>query len=203
METNKMQTKEEIIIKHREMALRLKKPGRDILRSLTPERCDFVHMGACLMGEAAEIYDALLAGEVENFVEECGDYEFYLAVEMNSHEVVRHGLCTPNLRSPIQHAVELMRLGGHYWDVIKRVVIYQKDPLASDKKYSGQTLRSVARGLLQEMESNLNSIYHLTRHSLEEVLEANYTKLADADTGRYASGKYSDEQAQNRRDENK
>ena len=185
---------------HKKMVLRLKKPGEAILKSLTPEKCDFVHMGACLAGEAAEVYDALKSGAKADVIEECGDWEFYWTAEMERMQISRTGLCTKTLRTPLDHSIELMRLGGHYWDVIKRIVVYQKDMGVPDKKFDGKTLMEAAKELLCEMEENMNSIYFLTMLNLDGILEANYYKLVDADKGRYGAEGYTDAAAQERRD---
>ena len=138
-------------------------------------------------------------------IEELGDYAFYL--------VAVRSIFSPgfgdawNVQKPIKallpsvNCAELMRLGGHFWDVVKRIVIYRKPADAPDSKYAGSTLNQVAIRLLGEMEDRFHALCFHYGVSLEDVLEANWNKLANADTGRYASGSYSDEQAQERRDE--
>ena len=68
---------------HEELVAKLKKPGEQILESLTPEKVDLWHMATLLVGEAAEILDAVKKHvvynkelDVENIHEEMGDLEF-------------------------------------------------------------------------------------------------------------------------------
>lgn len=68
---------------HEELVEKLKKPGEQILESLTPEKVDLWHMATLLVGEAAEILDAVKKHvvynkelDVENIHEEMGDLEF-------------------------------------------------------------------------------------------------------------------------------
>lgn len=199
---------ESIITKHKEMVLRLAKPGGDILKSMTPATADLVHMGGCLMGEASELFDAVQEADTtsENLLEELGDFAFYL-VKVRS--IFLHEADTlwtgdgAGKNSTHLNAIELMRLGGHFWDVVKRIVVYQKDMDKPDSKYEGRTLRAVAVDLLDHMEQRFNALLRIYGFPLNDVLEANWVKLADADTGRFASGAYSDAQAQDRRDKRK
>lgn len=196
------------IKKHREMVLRLAKPGAAILESLTPWDCDLIHMAGCPGGEAAELYDAVIAdlasGSASNnevdLLEELGDYAFYLVKCRAIFEMTEwHGLVS-HVQSPTNNCIELMRLGGHFWDVAKRVVIYRKPIDISDPKYDGQFLRDVALNFLGKMEQHFNALITYYNFTLDEVLDANWTKLASADKGRFSSGSYSDEQAQARKD---
>lgn len=195
----------EIIQKHREMVLRLAKPGESILKSLTAWDCDFSHMGGCLPGEASELFDAIReyldaeSNDPQDLIEELGDYAFYLHKCSAFFNRKWHGNRS-DLKHPQANCVQLIRLGGHYWDPVKRVVIYRKPRHEPDKKYEGKTLDAVCVDLLDDMERHFNSIIQNFDLTLEEVLEANYKKLADADTGRFSSGSYSDQQAQDRKD---
>ena len=61
-----------------------KKPGEDILKSLTPEKCELLHMAVGLAGEVGEFLDAVKRHvfydkpiDRENAIEELGDIEFY------------------------------------------------------------------------------------------------------------------------------
>ncbi len=69
----------------KEMVLALKKPGKDIINSLTPEKADAWHMASCIGGEAGELFDAVKKWvvyekdiDIDNVIEELGDLEFYL-----------------------------------------------------------------------------------------------------------------------------
>jgi hypothetical protein len=198
--TKETETKEteSIIETHRKMVLRLKKPGDFILASLTSWDCDLIHMAGCLPGEAAELYDAIQT-DPTTLTEELGDYAFYLVACRNLFDINNWtGLVGgSNARG---NAIELMRLGGHFWDVVKRIVIYCKAIDVPDSKYDNQTLIKVAQNLLDQMEQRFNAILTYYGYTLEEILKANYEKLANVDTGRYSSGTYSDQQAQDRKD---
>lgn len=62
-----------------------KKPGQDIIDSLTPETADAWHMGSAIPSEAGELFDAVKKWVIyrkpldrKNVVEELGDLEFYM-----------------------------------------------------------------------------------------------------------------------------
>lgn len=68
-----------------DMVRRLKKPGDEILASLTPEKVDAIHMILGIAGEAGELVDAYKKWAIyrkdldrENVIEEIGDMLFYL-----------------------------------------------------------------------------------------------------------------------------
>jgi NTP pyrophosphatase (non-canonical NTP hydrolase) len=80
-----------------EMVGRLKKPGAEILESLTPEKCDMLHMASGVAGEAAgEILDNVKKHvfynkplDRENLIEELGDVLFYIEGLMQNVGVTR------------------------------------------------------------------------------------------------------------------
>lgn len=80
---------------HRLMVNQLKKSGYDILMSLTPEKCDLLHMAFGIVGEVGELADAIKKAvfyekklDGENVVEELGDIEFYLeGIRQNLYEM--------------------------------------------------------------------------------------------------------------------
>ena len=72
-------------ITHPQLVAALTKPGADILRSLTPEKCNLLHLASCVAPEGGELFDAIkkhvfYEGELNraNVIEECGDIAFYL-----------------------------------------------------------------------------------------------------------------------------
>jgi hypothetical protein len=185
-----------------EMVLRLKKPGRDILNSLTPEDCDFIHMAGCLPGEASELYEAIdtMNDEIR---EELGDFEFYLTAVRSIFGMERFlppGVDDQNDIERDKFMVRLMKHSGDLWDVVKRVTVYRKDPKKPDAKFGGRTLDDVAVAIIRQIEEDFYPLMYDLGHTLPEVLQANWQKLASADKGRYGSGSYSDAQAQERRD---
>jgi NTP pyrophosphatase (non-canonical NTP hydrolase) len=70
---------------HPELVKALKKPGQEILDTLTPEKCDLLHMAIGLSGEAGELLDAVKKHviynqslDISNVIEELGDLEFFM-----------------------------------------------------------------------------------------------------------------------------
>lgn len=63
----------------------LAKPGDSIIKELTPQKAHLWHMASALMGESAELFDAIKKHviynkplDMENLTEEVGDIAFYL-----------------------------------------------------------------------------------------------------------------------------
>lgn len=70
---------------HQSMVATLSKDGEEILKSLTPKKCDAWHHATGVCTEAGELLDAIKkyviynrAIDRDNVVEELGDIEFYL-----------------------------------------------------------------------------------------------------------------------------
>lgn len=73
------------MISHYELVANLVKPGSEILKTLTPEKCHLLHMAFGLAGEAGELLDAVKAHvfynqdlNVDNCTEEIGDSLFFI-----------------------------------------------------------------------------------------------------------------------------
>ena len=73
------------LVDYKEFVNALAKHGNDILKSLTPTKCDALHMSFALPIEASELADAFKKYIIyekdldrENVLEELGDIEFYL-----------------------------------------------------------------------------------------------------------------------------
>lgn len=69
---------------HPEMVKKLAKPGHEVLKTLTPEKVELMHMAFGLATEVGEMCDAVkkhifynLPIDRENVIEESGDFEFY------------------------------------------------------------------------------------------------------------------------------
>lgn len=89
---------------HQELVQKLKKNGNDILMSLTPQKCDALHMAVGIAGEAGELLDAIKKWTVyskkldeANVVEELGDLLFYItglaqALNLDMDEILRHNI---------------------------------------------------------------------------------------------------------------
>jgi NTP pyrophosphatase (non-canonical NTP hydrolase) len=72
---------------HDQMVSCLAKPGEDILKSLTPEKCVLLHAASKLCSEAGELMDAVGKHvfyeqdlDQNNVFEELGDTEFYTSM---------------------------------------------------------------------------------------------------------------------------
>lgn len=90
----------------------LKKDGKAILDSLTPEKCDLLHMSIGISGEALELQDAVKKHviyeqdlDIENVIEEIGDILFYtqgviniLGLDLN--EIIQHNIDKLSKRYP-------------------------------------------------------------------------------------------------------
>jgi NTP pyrophosphatase (non-canonical NTP hydrolase) len=70
---------------HEDMVRKLRKSGEDILKELSPQQADAVHMVMGIIGEAGELLDAIKKNafyqkplDTENVLEELGDIEFFL-----------------------------------------------------------------------------------------------------------------------------
>ena len=88
---------------HPDMVAALAKPGKDILSSLTADKCHTLHMAVGVAGEAGELLDAIKkyvmynkAVDRENVVEELGDLEFYMEGLRSAFNITRSETITAN-----------------------------------------------------------------------------------------------------------
>ena len=146
------------------------KPGADILATLTPEKCNLLHMAVGLIGEVAELFDAT---DPAHIVEEIGDCEFFLE---GLKAVVGTG-------EPIESG-SIIVIAGDILDHVKKHTVYNK-PLDEQQ----------LRRLIATFDKELEGIYAETGISRDKVLQANMEKLML----RYKAG-YSDKAAQERAD---
>ena len=72
-------------IAHADMVTALVKPGDDILDTLSPSKCNILHMTIGISGESGELLDAIKKHimydkplDRDNVIEELGDLEFYM-----------------------------------------------------------------------------------------------------------------------------
>ncbi len=72
-------------IRFEDMVKKLAKQGEDIVRQLSADKVDLLHMAVGISGEAGELLDAIKKHvvynkdlDIENVVEELGDLEFYM-----------------------------------------------------------------------------------------------------------------------------
>lgn len=147
------------------------KPGADILATLTPEKCNLLHMAVGLSGEVAELFDAM---DPAHIVEEIGDCEFFL-------EGLK--MVLPGAGEPIESG-SIIVIAGDILDRVKKHTVYNK-PLDEQQ----------LRRLIATFDKELEGIYAETGISRDKVLQANMEKLKL----RYKAG-YSDKAAQERAD---
>lgn len=95
----------EIGLAHSQMVTDLVKHGEDILTSLTPEKCNDIHMAMGISGEAGELLDAIKKYtiynkpiDLENVVEELGDLEFYMEGIRQSLGITREQTLAANTK---------------------------------------------------------------------------------------------------------
>lgn len=92
--------------------LSINKKGEEILKDLSPEKAEMIHMAVGVSGEAGELLDAVkkhvIYGkelDLENVIEEMGDIEFYLSVlrsllAVSREEVIKHNMDKLSKRYP-------------------------------------------------------------------------------------------------------
>jgi hypothetical protein len=183
-----------------EMVGLLAKPGVDILLTLTDKKCHLIHMGMGCLGEIAELKEAEFARDRANFIEELGDYEFYLEGIYKSFaakptyysDVLADSAYSNGLPLGLGSLIDNLHiLTGDMFDSIKRYTMYNKD-----KEYEAILTKADKCSSLLHL-FYLRNTFDVTR---EEVLNGNINKLLKGDKARYASDTYSDQQANARAD---
>lgn len=173
-----------MITKHHEMVRGLVKPGSVILSQLTAEDCHLLHMVIGLMGEAVELEEACVENDLDNLIEEGGDSIFYQTAmfDIFNMEFFNETFKVTHIPSRTDDYTSVC---GKILDLVKKKTIYRKD--AYDEQI--RELLFIARDSLQYMLSMWNI-------SIRTCQDHNYKKLGK----RYENHKYSDEQAQLRKD---
>jgi hypothetical protein len=166
------------------------KQGEAIIADLTPEKAHLLHMAVGVMGEVCELIDHKTE---ENFLEECGDIEFFLQGmttgnnNIGWHEYYRgvliHSLFEPSM--PLSDVCgEMLLAAGRMLDLVKKFTIYDKPPAYADITQEWNNIHNC-----------LDWIYILKDTTREKILAANVDKL----NKRYVKG-FSNEEAQQRND---
>lgn len=188
---------------HSELVTSLSKPGTEIAHSITASQAHLLHMAVGVVGEVAEIAQALREVvifrrqlELDNLLEEVGDTEFYLeglrqglGLTFEKLQDFKAELELPAKVEGIEHQMTLITFGltvasGMLIDQIKKHVIYNK-PLNIER--ISKELRTI--------DFFLEGVYASTGASRDTVLQLNIDKL----TKRYGDS-YSDTKAQVRAD---
>lgn len=154
-----------------------------------------MHAAIGMAGESAELRTAV--GR-ENVIEELGDFEFYMEagwLQLPSN-VKDHYAGMMLQESHLQFGAmvdAVHEFSGNLLDYAKKVWVYGGTKGDRDDHIGAE---------LHKLRSVMNSIYSMIGTTIEEVRYANQMKLLGTpeQKGRYASGKYSDEQALARAD---
>lgn len=92
------------MIQFEQMVAGLKKDGNQIQESLTPQKCDLLHMTMGLSGESGEFLDAVKKHimynkplDMENVIEELGDIEFFLEGIRQNLNILREDTIAANI----------------------------------------------------------------------------------------------------------
>lgn len=168
-------------IPHADMVTKLAKDGAEIAEALTPADADLWHHATGVVTEAGELlaYD----GDLENLIEELGDFEFYLAGVRASLELDY----VPAQVAPGTHAdtITLAYWAAELMDAVKKVAIYRQEP----------DLPRVV-GILHNIEQCLEIIRREIGFPREFILYENMRKL----NKRYPGFEYTDQRAADRAD---
>lgn len=183
-------------VKYNDMVAALIKDGSLILASLTPEKCNALHMAVGIAGEGSEMLGCFLAEGLSMFdrvnaVEEFGDMEFYV-----QGLIVELGITVQLPTIGGGQAYDLLRLAatvsvqaGNVLDAVKKWVVY-------DKPMDSVDLTTPMQNLL----ISLATLYGCANITREEAKDENISKLLTSEKARYKLGTYTDQQASDRQD---
>lgn len=185
-------------ITHPELVKSLVKPGDAIAAEMTASEADLWHAATGVAGEAGEILEASVAAcfsghlDHENMVEELGDMEFYLEQTRQNLGLDRTAILLAadgiefSVSRDLFEATAILCVGGSaLLDAAKKVAIY--------KKPADEAVFVTALGKIECAMENIRVLLGVDR---EATLAGNIAKLSK----RYASGSFSNEQAQARAD---
>jgi len=183
----------------RRIVTNLCKDGEQISSSLNSNKSHLWHMATGISGECTEFlecanyFDDTGIFDQENAVEELGDIYFYLVglVNGNKNLAIKHNPLNTvtGTDTIVKIAMQITIAGGGILDAIKKHCIYEKE---------------IDIALVQKNIDNLIAemykAYYVMGVSHAEVLATNTYKLIGGDNARYATGAYSNKQAQERAD---
>jgi len=177
-----------INIEHADMVRSLVKPGQHIMIWLEDDSVDLWHAATGLVGEVGELVECVNSDpfDLENFIEELGDIEFYLCQARQNLEIDRDFIVNMGYHAkPMLPMTGLMIAACGFLDQVKKTVIYNKP-----------TDRTECIKALADIERRLEEIRAVRLVDRSETLRANIDKLSQ----RYPNASYSDEHAQARLD---
>lgn len=180
----------------KQMVTNLAKNGQDILDSLDAKKCHMLHMAVGIAGEAGELSKCINKGvfgtddvDLENLVEELGDINFHIEGLVQSDDRIVFEQITMYERLGLKPNYIVSRVveeSAEVLDLVKKHVIYNKE-------LDVYSLNS----RLEILSFYLSVIYKESNISFIQTVNQNMNKLLK---GRYKTGTYSDEQAQDRAD---
>lgn len=183
----------------RKIVTNLCKDGEQISSSLNGNKSHLWHMATGISGECTELlecadyFDDTGMFDQENAIEELGDIYFYSVGLVNGNEnlTIKHNLLnnTTGTDNITKIATQIAIAGGGILDAIKKHCIYEKEiDIALVQKH------------IDNLMVEMYKAYYVMGVSHAEVLAANTYKLIGGENARYATGEYSNEQAQDRAD---
>jgi len=185
--------------KYAEMVGNLSKCGNEITGSLNKEKSHAWHMATGIAGECLELLECAYKFEntgifdSENAIEELGDIYFYVTGLANTYDElsvkIKPSLVDGDMQRVLNIFTEVSICGGEILDIVKKHCIYEK-------KIDFARLQEFIDKLLVSMLK----VYNLVGVSHDEVIQHNVHKLLSGENARYATGSYSNEQAQDRAD---
>lgn len=187
----------DIRAQHDAMVRALTKPGAEILATLTPEKCNLMHIAFGILGEAAELQ---LSETHSNTVEEAGDLQFFLragmaaightdpeALELDAG-ITGEETGTSRVTAAAARG-KLLRHAEQAFDIIKKHVIYSK---TLDVALLHEHFIECAIAL----NATLRAWPIIEQANWHKCLQANIEKLSK----RYPNFQYTDQRAQERAD---
>lgn len=153
------------------------KRGVNILPTLTPFKCELLHI-ALGMTEVLELIEGMHNADIKNVIEELGDLEFYTTELFTQLDLIRVANVTPNENHFNTESIdELINASGSVIDAIKKFVIYDNE-LKFDLIVSGAHAAGIA----------LDRTIMLVGMTRCEIRDANMDKLGKRQpTGTYTN----------------
>lgn len=179
-------------ITFQQMVRKLSKDGKNILASLTPEKCHVWHMASCIMGEVAELTEGQVTGDVSNTLEELGDIEFYMeglrdGFGISRAHVIEQSLSVLPIDVPCSFYIDGLTVeAANIFDACKKWIFYEKE-------IDSATLTKA----LARFEWYMSAFRGAAGIKFESVIAANMAKLAKRFGPDYS---YSNQKAQDRAD---
>lgn len=178
---NQIPTKTLVLVPYDQMV-------RNLFKPMGTQAATVLHAAVGIAGEVAEL---LVAGSIENLVEEMGDIEFYIEAAYQSTGgrdfpeliVDGHDMSQHQVFSTVGTAMSVT--AGRLLDLVKKAWVYEQELNLNGVRYE-----------LMRLELMLGTLRELLSVRRPDVLGANQTKLGK----RYPDGVYTDRDAQQRAD---